>query len=65
MTPADTRDFIAPTLKLIGNSMLLGCLEILAESYTLAEKAGIADKDVQHIVEGPVLSCIHLVPSPY
>ncbi|KAF5385352.1 hypothetical protein D9615_001209 [Tricholomella constricta] len=31
----------APTFKLIGNSMILGTLEVLAEAYTLAEKSGI------------------------
>ncbi|KAI0919997.1 hypothetical protein AcW1_002889 [Taiwanofungus camphoratus] len=31
----------AATFKLIGNSMILGSLEILAEAFTLSEKAGI------------------------
>ena len=47
-----TTVFTAPTLKLVGNSMLLGCLEIMAESHTLAEKCGIAAKDVQHLFNG-------------
>ncbi|KAF7372775.1 putative oxidoreductase YfjR [Mycena sanguinolenta] len=41
----------APTFKLIGNSMILGTLEILAESYTLAEKAGIAASNVHSFVQ--------------
>ncbi|KAI0778847.1 NAD-P-binding protein [Trametes elegans] len=31
----------APTFKLIGNSLILGSLELLAEVFTLSEKAGI------------------------
>jgi len=41
----------APTFKLIGNSMILGTLEILAESYTLAEKAGIPTTEVHKLVQ--------------
>ncbi|KAJ7146405.1 NAD-P-binding protein [Mycena epipterygia] len=41
----------APTFKLIGNSMILGTLEILAESYTLAEKSGIAASEVHDLVK--------------
>ncbi|KAJ7660129.1 NAD-P-binding protein [Mycena polygramma] len=41
----------APTFKLIGNSMILGTLEVLAESYTLAEKAGIGASDVHRYVQ--------------
>ncbi|KAF7302819.1 NAD(P)-binding protein [Mycena kentingensis (nom. inval.)] len=41
----------AYTLKLIGNSMILGTLEILAESYTLAEKSGIAATEVHKLVK--------------
>lgn len=32
---------IAPTLKLIGNSVVIGCLEVISEALTLGEKAGI------------------------
>ena len=32
---------VAPTFKLIGNAMILGSLELLAEVFTLSEKAGI------------------------
>ena len=31
----------APTFKLIGNSMILGSLELIAEVFALSEKAGI------------------------
>jgi 3-hydroxyisobutyrate dehydrogenase-like beta-hydroxyacid dehydrogenase len=31
----------APTFKLIGNSLILGTMEVMAESLTLAEKAGV------------------------
>ncbi|KAJ7762325.1 NAD-P-binding protein [Mycena maculata] len=41
----------APTFKLIGNSMILGTLEILAEAYTLAEKSGIASEEVHGLVK--------------
>ncbi|KZV74135.1 NAD-P-binding protein [Peniophora sp. CONT] len=37
----------APTMKLIGNSMILGCLELLAESFTLGAKSGI-DQQIIH-----------------
>ncbi|KAJ6601139.1 NAD-P-binding protein [Mycena vulgaris] len=41
----------APTFKLLGNSLILGTLEILAESYTLAEKSGIAASEVHDLVK--------------
>ncbi|KAJ7157295.1 NAD-P-binding protein [Mycena filopes] len=41
----------ASTFKLIGNSMILGTLEILAESYTLAEKSGIAASEIHGLVK--------------
>ncbi|KAJ7665665.1 NAD-P-binding protein [Mycena rosella] len=41
----------APTFKLIGNSLILGTLEILAEGYTLADKAGIAASEVHDLVK--------------
>ncbi|KAJ6520524.1 NAD-P-binding protein [Mycena sanguinolenta] len=41
----------ANTFKLIGNSMILGTMEILAESYTLAEKSGIAASEVHRFVK--------------
>lgn len=33
--------FAAPTLKLIGNSLILGFMEVMAESITAGEKSGI------------------------
>ncbi|KAG6873850.1 hypothetical protein C0995_010462 [Termitomyces sp. Mi166 len=42
----------APTFKLIGNSMILGTLEVLAEAYTLAEKSGIDAENVHNFVQG-------------
>ncbi|KAJ7222861.1 NAD-P-binding protein [Mycena haematopus] len=41
----------ASTFKLIGNSMILGTMEILAESYTLAEKSGIAPGEIHGLVK--------------
>ncbi|KAJ6606811.1 NAD-P-binding protein [Mycena sp. CBHHK59/15] len=46
----------APTFKLIGNSMILGSLEILAEAYTLAEKSGIPANEVHLLVKGTAAS---------
>lgn len=43
----------APTFKLIGNSMILGTNEIMAEAYTLAEKSGIGSQNVHQLVQGP------------
>ncbi|KAG6868487.1 hypothetical protein C0993_002025 [Termitomyces sp. T159_Od127] len=45
----------APTFKLIGNSMILGTLEVLAEAYTLAEKSGIDAENVHNLVQGEQL----------
>lgn len=36
----------ASTLKLLGNSMILSTVEMLAESMTLAEKTGIQSETV-------------------
>ncbi|KAF4604832.1 hypothetical protein EYR40_003614 [Pleurotus pulmonarius] len=47
----------APTFKLIGNSMILGTLEVLAESFTLAEKSGIGLSPVAELVKD-------LMPAP-
>ncbi|EMD42253.1 hypothetical protein CERSUDRAFT_110782 [Gelatoporia subvermispora B] len=41
----------APTFKLIGNSLILSSLEILAESFTLAEKAGIGAPTLYNLVK--------------
>ncbi|KAJ8488738.1 hypothetical protein ONZ45_g13848 [Pleurotus djamor] len=46
----------APTFKLIGNSMILGSLEILAESFTLAEKSGIGSQAVLDLVKGMTMA---------
>ena len=43
---------VAPTFKLIGNSMVLGTLEILAEAYTVAEKSGIGAEKIHSFVQG-------------
>jgi 3-hydroxyisobutyrate dehydrogenase-like beta-hydroxyacid dehydrogenase len=39
-------------MKLIGNSMILGMMEVMAESFTLAEKAGIGADRTVDIVKG-------------
>lgn len=44
----------APTLKLIGNSMILGCMEVVAECQTLAEKSGIGAEAVHNFVKGNI-----------
>lgn len=41
----------APTFKLIGNSLILGSLELLAEVFTLSEKAGIGASQVQQFIK--------------
>lgn len=43
--------FTAPTFKLIGNSLILGSLELLAEVFTLSEKAGIGASQVQQFIK--------------
>lgn len=48
---------IAPTFKLIGNSMILGSIEILAEAFTLGERTGISAALVQNLVR-------ELLPAP-
>ncbi|TFY73606.1 hypothetical protein EWM64_g10407 [Hericium alpestre] len=47
----------APTFKLIGNSLVLGVLELLAEAFTLAEKTGVGEELVQEYVK-------ELMPAP-
>jgi len=47
----------APTLKLIGNSMIIGLVELLAESLTLAEKSGIGYDNVHELLK-------ELLPAP-
>ncbi|CAL1694656.1 unnamed protein product [Somion occarium] len=41
----------APTFKLIGNSFILGTLEILAETLTLGEKSGIPANQVYGLIK--------------
>ncbi|KAH9938436.1 uncharacterized protein B0H18DRAFT_1081104 [Fomitopsis serialis] len=41
----------APTFKLIGNSMILGSLEILAEAFTLSEKTGIGSATTYELIK--------------
>jgi hypothetical protein len=55
-------NIIAPTFKLLGNSMILGALEIMAESLTLAEKTGIGAKAAYELMGG--LSLKLLVSQP-
>ncbi|RPD64627.1 NAD(P)-binding protein [Lentinus tigrinus ALCF2SS1-7] len=47
----------APTFKLIGNAMILGSLELLAEVFTLSEKAGIGAPLVHQLIKD-------LMPAP-
>jgi len=41
----------APTFKLIGNSLILGSIELIAESYTIAEKSGIGQELVYEYIK--------------
>ncbi|RDX46769.1 NAD(P)-binding protein [Lentinus brumalis] len=41
----------APTFKLIGNAMILGSLELIAEVFTLSEKAGIGAPLVHQFIK--------------
>lgn len=42
----------APTFKLIGNSLILGSIEIISEAYTVAEKSGIGQDLVYEYIKG-------------
>jgi hypothetical protein len=44
---------LAPTFKLIGNSLVLGAMEVIAESFTLAEKSGIGHELAFDLLKGP------------
>ena len=46
---------LAPTFKLIGNSLILGTMEVMAESLTLAEKAGVDSSVVLTLMDGQLL----------
>ncbi|TFK97900.1 NAD-P-binding protein [Pterulicium gracile] len=41
----------APTLKLIGNAMIFGCAEVIGETFTLSEKAGIGAEQALDLVQ--------------
>ncbi|KAF8588911.1 NAD-P-binding protein [Ramaria rubella] len=41
----------APTLKLIGNSLVLGSIELIGESMTLADKTGIGAANVETLIK--------------
>lgn len=45
----------APTFKLIGNSLILGTMEVMAESLTLAEKAGVDSSVALALLNGQSL----------
>ena len=42
----------APTFKLIGNSLILGSIELISEAYTVAEKSGIGQDLVYEYIKG-------------
>ena len=42
----------APTFKLFGNSLILGTMEVMAESLTLAEKAGVDSSVALSLLNG-------------
>jgi 3-hydroxyisobutyrate dehydrogenase-like beta-hydroxyacid dehydrogenase len=44
--------FLAPTLKLIGNGMIMGVNELLAETLTFGEKSGIGQQTVYNLIKG-------------
>lgn len=43
---------LAPTFKLIGNSIILGSLEVLAEAFTMGEKSNIGQDMVYQFIKG-------------
>ena len=51
VTPSFTRPS-GPTLKLIGNGLIMGANELLAETLTLGEKSGIGAHTVYGLVKG-------------
>lgn len=46
---------LAPILKLIGNSLILGIIEVMSESITMGEKAGIGAPAVLGVINGKLL----------
>lgn len=53
----------APTFKLIGNSLILGTMEVMAESLTLAEKAGVDSSVALTLLNGQLLEGFKSIPS--
>lgn len=43
--------YVAPTLKLIGNSVILGCIEVMAEAITLGETTGVGASAVHGLIQ--------------
>jgi 3-hydroxyisobutyrate dehydrogenase-like beta-hydroxyacid dehydrogenase len=43
---------LAPTFKLVGNSMILGAIEVMGEAMTLAEKSGCGSDKFFEFVKG-------------
>ncbi|KDQ63078.1 hypothetical protein JAAARDRAFT_29074 [Jaapia argillacea MUCL 33604] len=41
----------APTFKLIGNSMIMGFLEVMGEGFTLAEKSGVGSQVALNLIK--------------
>jgi len=41
----------APTFKLIGNSLILGSIELIAEAYTIAGKSGVGQENVYEYIK--------------
>lgn len=42
----------AASFKLVGNTMILGVLELLAESMTLAEMSGVGKENLFRLIQG-------------
>lgn len=56
---------LAPILKLIGNSLILGIIEVMSESITMGEKAGLGAPAVLGVINGKLLrslahACLYL-----
>lgn len=54
----------ALTFKLLGNSLILGNLEVLAEAFTFAQKSGIAEENVNTLINGS-FQCHFDIPADY
>lgn len=39
-------------MKLIGNSLILGSMELIAEAYTVAEKSGVGQEVIYEYIKG-------------